>query len=88
MLHYDWLLSVWIAVVVVALIILIVAAAKLLGRLGNLQRAGARLQRRQAEALKLQEKAAVLEETVLGVQARAEELQGKIAAIAPGSGRR
>jgi hypothetical protein len=82
------LLWVWIAVVVVALLILAAAAAPLLGRLGGLRRAAARLQRRQADAVRLQEKAAVLERTVLEVQGRAEELQRRIAAISGGSGRR
>jgi heme exporter protein D len=82
------LLWVWIAVVVVALVILIAVAAPLLGRLGGLRRAAVKLRRRQGEAMKLQEKAAVLERTVLEVQVKADELQRKIAAIAPGSGRR
>ena len=75
------LLWVWIAVVVVALLILGFAAAPLLGRLGGLHRALTKLQWRQAEAVKLREKAAVLERTMA-------EVQTKIAAIAPASGRK
>ena len=82
------LLWVWIAVVVVALVILLSAAVPLLGRLGGMQRAVRRLRLRQEEAGKLQEKAAVLERTVLGVQERADEMQRKIAALSPGSDRR
>ncbi|MFI5891403.1 hypothetical protein ACIA5D_14970 [Actinoplanes sp. NPDC051513] len=64
------LLWVWIAVVVVALVILVAAAAPLLGKLGGLRRAAVKLQRRQQEALALQEKALVLQETVAQVEAR------------------
>ena len=77
------LLSIWIAVVVLALLILGVAAARLFGRLGGLQRAAAKLQRRQAEAMRLQESAATLEQTVLGLQQRAETLQERLAALSP-----
>jgi hypothetical protein len=76
------LLWIWIAVVVVALIILVVAGVRLFGRLGGLQRA-ARLQRRQADAMKLQEAAGELEQTLLGVQERAEAMQERLAALSP-----
>jgi nitrate/nitrite-specific signal transduction histidine kinase len=79
------LLWIWIAVVVLALIILIVAALPLLRRLGALQRAAIRLQRRQADAMKLQEAAGELEQTLAGVQARAEEMQERLAALSPES---
>jgi hypothetical protein len=82
------LLWVWIAVVVAGVLILAFSAAPLLGRLGGLRRALVKLQRRQTEAAKLQEKAAVLERTVAEVQQRAELVRGRIAAIAPGSGRK
>jgi hypothetical protein len=81
------LLWVWIAVVVIALVILVSAAVPLLGRLGGLQRAMRRMQLRQGEAIKLQEKAAVLERTVLEVQGRADEMQRKIATLSGGSDR-
>jgi beta-lactamase regulating signal transducer with metallopeptidase domain len=77
------LLWIWIAVVVIALVILIVAGARLFGRLGGLQRAAVKLQRRQAEAMKLQEAAGELEQTLLGVQQRAEALQEHLATLSP-----
>ncbi|MDT4994288.1 MAG: hypothetical protein QOH97_4180 [Actinoplanes sp.] len=75
------MLWVWLAVVVVSLIILGSAALSLLGRLSVLQHAAVRLQRRQQEAAKLQEGAAVLERSVLALQQRAEVTQGRIATI-------
>jgi len=66
------LLWVWIAVVVIALIVLAVPAVRLLSRLGGLSRAMAKAQRRAAEAEKLQVKLAELEQTVQAVQAHAE----------------
>ena len=81
------LLWVWIAVVVIALIIMGSAVVSLLGRLSGLRRAAVRLQRRQEEALKLQEGAAVLERSVLGLQERAEIMQGRIETIQAGLGR-
>lgn len=64
------LLWVWIAVVVIALVILVASAAPLLGKLGGLRRAVSRLRLRQEQALKLQEKLLVLQETVAQVEAR------------------
>jgi hypothetical protein len=64
------LLWVWIAVVVIAVVILVASAAPLLGKLGGLRRAVSRLRLRQAEALALQEKLLVLQQTVEQVQAR------------------
>jgi hypothetical protein len=64
------LLWVWIAVVVIALVILIAAAVPLLGRLGGLRRAVVKVRRRQAEAVALQEKLLVLQETVARVEAK------------------
>jgi uncharacterized protein YlxW (UPF0749 family) len=72
---------VWIAVVVIALIVLIFAASRLLGRLPGLRRAAVRLQRRQEEALVLQAGAERLQETVQGLQERAERAQDKVAEI-------
>ena len=74
---------IWIAVVVLAVLILGVAAAKLLGRLGGLRRAAVRLQWRQDEARKLQETAAELQRTLAGVQQRTGTVQNRIARIAP-----
>ena len=62
------LLWVWIAVVVVALIILLSAAVPLLGRLGKLRRAMRGLQIRLEAATKLQAKAEELQRRVLEVQ--------------------
>ncbi|MET0425187.1 MAG: hypothetical protein ABW046_14990 [Actinoplanes sp.] len=67
---------IWIAVVVLALIILGVAGVKLLGRLDGLRRAAARLQRRQEDAAKLQVALAALQETV-------ETVQQQVAALEP-----
>ena len=64
------LLWVWIAVVVIALVILVASAAPLLGKLGGLRRAVSRLRLRQEQALKVQEKLLVLQETVAQVEAR------------------
>jgi hypothetical protein len=81
-------LWVWVAVAVVGVVILGSAVAPLIGRLGGMHRAALRLQRRQAEATKLEAKAAVLQQNVLEVQQRAEAIQRKIATLAPGSGRK
>ncbi|TDO31287.1 hypothetical protein [Paractinoplanes brasiliensis] len=74
---------IWIAVVVVALIILLAVGVRLAGRLDGLGRAALRLRKRQAEAAKLQESAAELQVTVLAVQQRAELAQEHIAALSP-----
>ena len=75
------LLWIWVAVVVLALIVLGAAAAPLLGKLGGLRRAAVKLQGRQAEALRLRQAAATLEQTLLGLQRRAETTQDWLAAI-------
>jgi hypothetical protein len=72
---------IWVAVVVLAVIVLIASFVPVLGRLSGLRRAAEKLQRRQAEAMKLQESAAVLEQSVLAVQARAEAAQQRVAVI-------
>ena len=77
------LLWIWIAAVVLALIVLIAAALPVLRGLGGLRRAAVKLQRRQADAMKLQQGAAVLQETLAGLQQRAEELQERLAALTP-----
>lgn len=61
------LLWVWLAVVVFALIVLGAAAVRLLGRLGGLRRAVGRLGRRQAEAVRLQESLARLQERAAAI---------------------
>jgi hypothetical protein len=75
------LLWIWIAAVVIALIVLIVAGVRLLGRLGGLRRAAARLQYRQADAMKLQAAAGELEQTLLGLQQRTETLQERLGSL-------
>ena len=80
------LLWVWVAVVVVASIILIGAAVPLLGRLGGLRRAALALNRRLAEVTQLQAAAGELERTVAGVQERADAVQERLATLAPRNG--
>lgn len=77
------LLWTWIAAVAIALIVLIVAGARLFGQLGGLRRAAAGLQRRQSEAMRVQAGAAELQQTLAGLQERAETLQQRMAALSP-----
>ena len=81
------LIWVWVAVVVLALIIMGTAVMSVLGRLSELDRAARKLQARQAEAMKLQEGAAVLERSVLAVQERAEVMQERVESIQAGLGK-
>ncbi|WP_067501363.1 hypothetical protein [Actinoplanes sp. TFC3] len=78
----------WIvlAVVVVALIILVVSVLSVLGRLSALDRAMRRLLLRQEQAGKLQADVAALQETVAGLQHRAETAQQQVAVIKAGHG--
>jgi hypothetical protein len=78
----------WIvlAAVLVGLIILVAVTVPLLGRLGALTRALRKLERRQQDALKLQAGAAELEQTVLGLQRRAEVAQERVTLIKVGHG--
>ncbi|RSM55620.1 hypothetical protein DMB66_35500 [Actinoplanes sp. ATCC 53533] len=75
-----------IAVVVLALIVLTASVFSVLNRLNGLERAARRLERRQAEAMKLQQHAVVLEKTMAGLQRRAEVMQGQVAVIKAGRG--
>ena len=75
-----------IAVVVLALIVLTASVFSVLNRLNGLERAARRLERRQVEAMRLQQHAVVLEETVAGLQQRAEVMQGQLAVIKAGGG--
>jgi biopolymer transport protein ExbB/TolQ len=75
-----------IAVVVLALIILVTTVFSVLNRLNRLDRAARGLQRRQAEAMKLQQDAVVLEDSVAGLQRRAEIMQAQLAIIKAGRG--
>ncbi|GAA0443720.1 hypothetical protein Aca07nite_52550 [Actinoplanes capillaceus] len=82
------LMWVWIAVVAVALVVLVVAGTRLLGRLRVLERAARRLRHRQEQALALQAKAEVMQETMLAVQELAERAQDTVEQIKAGLGRR
>jgi biopolymer transport protein ExbB/TolQ len=75
-----------IAVVALALIILVAVVFSVLNRLNRLDRAARVLQRRQAEAMKLQQDAEVLEDSVAGLQRRAEIMQAQLAIIKAGRG--
>jgi hypothetical protein len=71
---------------VLGLIILAAVSFPLLGKLGDLRRAGERLQRRQADAMKLQDNAERLQETLLGLEQRATTMQEGLALIKAGHG--
>ena len=75
-----------VAVVVFSLILLGAAVGSVVGRLRGLERAGRRLQRRQEQAMKLQEGAVVLEQTLDGLQKRAELMEAQLAVIKAGRG--
>ncbi|MFI5935417.1 hypothetical protein [Actinoplanes sp. NPDC051494] len=75
-----------IGVVVLALIILVVSVLSVLGRLSGLDRAMRRLLQRQEQATRLQADAEALQETILGLQKRAEVAQEQIAVIKAGRG--
>ena len=78
----------WIVIgaVVAGLIILVAVSLPVVGRLSALHRAAVRLQRRQVEAMALQEGAQRLEHTLLGVQRRAETMAERLAVIKAGRG--
>ncbi len=78
---------VWIAVGAIALIVLVTAAMRLLGRLPELRRAAVRLQRRQEEAMRLQTAGEELQRTVLVVQQKAERAQDAVTQIKANLGR-
>lgn len=73
-----------IAIVVFALVVLGAVSAPLLGKLSGLQRAMLRLQRRQAEALELQGRAEQLQETIAGLEERAQTAGERVAIIKAG----
>ncbi|MCA2219443.1 hypothetical protein LDL48_42350 [Wangella sp. NEAU-J3] len=75
-----------IAVVVLALVLLVAVTVPVVGRLSALQRAVLRLERRQGEATQLQEGAAELQETLAGLERRAETMQERLAVIQAGRG--
>ncbi|MFG1604402.1 hypothetical protein [Actinoplanes sp. NPDC049265] len=71
---------------VLGVIVLAAVSVPLLGKLGDLRRAGERLQRRQADALKLQDNAEQLQETLLGLEQRTTTMQERLALIKAGHG--
>ena len=77
---------IWIAAGVLALIILAAAAMPLLTKLGDLRHAAEKAQRRQVEVEALQTHAQQLEQTLLGLQERAETTQERLALIKAGRG--
>ncbi len=77
-----------IGVVALALVLLVAVTVPVVGRLSGLRRAMLRLQRRQEEAMRLQQGAAELERTLLGLQRRAETMQERLAVIQAGRGER
>nr|WP_296070192.1 hypothetical protein [uncultured Actinoplanes sp.] len=72
---------IWILVAVLAVIILAAVSGRVLGRLRELQRAGARLRHREAEARKLQHAAENLRERLEALERRAETTQERLAGI-------
>ena len=75
-----------IAAVVAGLIILVAVSLPVVGRLAGLRRAAVRLQRRQEEAMRLQEGTQVLEQSLQGLQRRTETMQERLAGIKAGRG--
>jgi hypothetical protein len=77
-----------VAAVVVGVIVLVAAVAPVLGRLSGLRRAVTRLQRRQADAMRLRAAAAELEGSLVALQERADEAQRRVAVIKAARGAR
>jgi hypothetical protein len=70
-----------VAAVVVGMIVLIAAVAPVLGRLSGLRRAVTKLQRRQADAMRLRAAGVELERSLVALQERADEAQRRLAVI-------
>jgi biopolymer transport protein ExbB/TolQ len=79
----------WIVLGAVALgvIILIASFIPVLRRVSGLKRAMDRVQRRRAEAMKLQDSAAGLEQTMAGLQERLETMQDRLTVIQAARGK-
>jgi biopolymer transport protein ExbB/TolQ len=75
-----------IGVVVLGLIFLVAVTLPVLGKVSTLQRAMVKVQRRQAEAMALQEPVEQLQRTVLEVQERTTTMQERIDLIKAGRG--
>jgi hypothetical protein len=73
-----------IAAVVIGLVILVAVSLPVVGRLSGLQRALLRLQRRQADAMKLQARAETLIQGLLDLEQRAYALEERIALMKGG----
>jgi hypothetical protein len=70
-----------VAAVVVGMIVLVAAVAPVLGRLSGLRRAVTKLQRRQADAMRLRAAGVELERSLVALQERADEAQRRLAVI-------
>ena len=70
-----------VAAVVVGMIVLVAAVAPVLGRLPGLRRAVTKLQRRQADAMRLRAAGVELERSLVALQERADEAQRRLAVI-------
>ncbi len=79
----------WIVIgaVVLGVVILIASVVPVLRRLSGLRTAMGRAQRRQAEAMALQQRVEVLTGNLAGVQERAATMQQKLAVIQAARGR-
>ena len=75
-----------IALVVLAVFVLVLAVAPLLGRLTGLRRAARRLQLRQEQGLRLQQQADVLQSSIAALQQRAELAAQQLEVIRAGRG--
>ncbi|HEV8174132.1 MAG TPA: hypothetical protein VGP91_10845 [Actinoplanes sp.] len=70
-----------VAAVVVGMIVLVAAVAPVLGRLSGLRRAVTKLQRRQADAMRLRAAGVELERSLVALRERADEAQRRLAVI-------
>ena len=79
----------WIVIgaVVLGVVILIASVVPVLRRLSGLRTAMGRAQRRQAEAMALQQRVEVLTGNLTGIQERAATMQQKLAVIQAARGR-
>jgi hypothetical protein len=82
------LLWVWIAVGVVAVVVLAWTAGPLLFKLGTLRRTAVKLRRRQADVIQLSGDVAAVRRSAREVVGDLRETGRRIAALAPGSGRK
>jgi hypothetical protein len=70
-----------IAAVVAGLVILVAVSVPVVGKVSGLRRAAVRLQRRQQEAMELQAGAERLEQTLLGLERRADTMAEHLSAV-------